>query len=567
MQKQVKRLNNAGIHAGYINAALNEIQIAKALERAALGTYKIVYLDAAKLDRQDVLDFVTRCDISMVVVDEAHRISRKEREFLGAYPEIPNFINRLSHRPILCAFTDRAPKEVNEEIISGLGLQNPTTVVSGFDRENIYHRVEGAAREKFITQYLREHPDECGIIACHSSSYANKLYSALSKNGFTYKDISKNPNDFFTGKTKVLITANLPDSTMEKDDIRYIIHYNIPIGLHEYYRRCCLAGRDGKRAESILLAVHDNGPLFNSVLKYDTHTDVAAENREAVMEREKTRLCDMRDYGYTTECLRSFILSHYGQKQVGPCGNCGNCNRTFSEKNMTAAAKEVIHCIKETDSRYGSKVILSILLGEDNERLQKINARNYQSFGKLKGTPENALVLLLTKMRLLGYLYEEESPYKTLRIGDISALKEGAQVIVKFRDEKSTRSMLMPYADLAPDKQQAVLAELRAGYSYQDDLTCNVFARQLTDIVAPKFDCKIPGATIRDWLTETGMTERRFCPEDNKDSIMPTEKGLQIGLSTKKLIGERGKAYTAVIYGKETQEFLMQNLAEILASH
>ena len=257
MQDQVKGLNAAGIHAAFINSSLTETQIARALDLAAEGSYKLVYVSPERLESPVFRSFAAGADISMVTVDEAHCISQWGQDFRPSYLKILDFIDSLPRRPIVSAFTATATREVKDDIVCTLRLHDPKVLVTGFDRPNLYFQVERTRRkDDFVIQYLRDHPGESGIIYCATRKNVDKLQELLTEYGFAatkyHAGLSaearrKNQNDFIYDTAPVIVATNAFGMGIDKSNVRFVLHYNMPQSMENYYQEAGRAGRDGCR--------------------------------------------------------------------------------------------------------------------------------------------------------------------------------------------------------------------------------------------------------------------------------------------------------------------------------
>ena len=444
MQDQVKSLNEAGINAAYINSTLSEQQMYKALDYAAQGKYKIIYVAPERLETMSFMTFAQKADISMVTIDEAHCISQWGQDFRPSYLKIVDFIDSLPERPVVSAFTATATSEVKTDIECILKLKSPKLVVTGFDRKNLYYSVEhlsGKKKDAYIAAYIKEHMDESGIIYCATRKNVDKLYDEFSSLGISVTKYhagldnetrKQNQDDFIYDRVQVVIATNAFGMGIDKSNVRYVIHYNMPQSMENYYQEAGRAGRDGGESQCIMLFSAQDVIIDKFLLDSKEFEGVEDEDRSVIRERDLHRLHTMEMYCKTTECLRNYILSYFGEKTGEPCGNCGNCNNEYEQIDMTADAKWVINCLAETHGRFGLSIVLGTLLGAKRARLKEVGALNYKSYGKLSNRKEAELRLLIDQMINAGYVIQTDGEYSVLRMGDISPLRdENTHVYIK----------------------------------------------------------------------------------------------------------------------------------------
>lgn len=460
MQDQVKALNDAGIHAAFINSSLTENQISKALYLAASGRYKIIYVAPERLENYEFLEFARNVEISMVTVDEAHCISQWGQDFRPSYLKIVEFIKNLPKRPIVSAFTATATEEVKNDILCTLSLEDPEVVITGFDRKNLYYSVENIRRkDEFIMEYIEKHPTESGIIYCATRKNVDNLFELLFKRGvpvtryhagLTNETRKKNQDDFIYDRTPVIIATNAFGMGIDKSNVRYVIHYNMPQSMENYYQEAGRAGRDGENSQCILLFSLQDVMIDRMLLDNKDFSDVDEEDEYLIRQRDIRRLQTMEGYCKTTGCLRNYILEYFGEKTSGPCDNCGNCHREYHEVDMTAEAKWVVNCVAETRGRYGLTIVLGTLMGAKRARLRELRMDQYKSYGALSGHSEAELRTLISQMTEMGYLYQTQEKYSVLKLGNITPLKDA-----------NTRVIMRTYEEKEPDKKKKTQKAVR----------------------------------------------------------------------------------------------------------
>ena len=460
MQDQVKALNDAGIHAAFINSSLTENQISKALYLAASGRYKIIYVAPERLENYEFLEFARNVEISMVTVDESHCISQWGQDFRPSYLKIVEFIKNLPKRPIVSAFTATATEEVKNDILCTLSLADPEVVITGFDRKNLYYSVENIRRkDEFIMEYIEKHPTESGIIYCATRKNVDNLFELLFKRGvpvtryhagLTNETRKKNQDDFIYDRTPVIIATNAFGMGIDKSNVRYVIHYNMPQSMENYYQEAGRAGRDGENSQCILLFSLQDVMIDRMLLDNKDFSDVDEEDEYLIRQRDIRRLQTMEGYCKTTGCLRNYILEYFGEKTSGPCDNCGNCHREYHEVDMTAEAKWVVNCVAETRGRYGLTIVLGTLMGAKRARLRELRTDQYKSYGALSGHSEAELRTLISQMTEMGYLYQTQEKYSVLKLGNITPLKDA-----------NTRVIMRTYEEKEPDKKKKIQKAVR----------------------------------------------------------------------------------------------------------
>ena len=439
MRDQVDALNDVGLPAAFINTTQTPDEQDLVFAQALSGQIKLLYVTPERLETERFRNFAVRVPISLVAVDEAHCVSQWGQDFRSSYLGIGEFIAGLPTRPTVAAFTATATERVRRDIVSILGLHTPSITVTGFDRPNLYFDVISMPRKdkaSWVASYIASHPDESGIVYCatrkETEALAESLNSAVAElraaGGADVSDIGtiavayhggmsadareKAQRDFVTDRVPVVVATNAFGMGIDKSNVRFVIHHNMPESIEAYYQEAGRAGRDGEPSRCTLLWNESDIVTRRRLLDSDYENErLTPEEQEAVRASKRRLLDAMVGYCRTTDCLHAYMTRYFGEtagaaaKTDGKCvGGCANCEHTFETIDVTDIARAISRCVHDVNQHVGSGKIVKVLRGSKAQDLSYLNPESLPSFGMLDEVPEARIRDVLSQMATDGFL-------------------------------------------------------------------------------------------------------------------------------------------------------------------
>ena len=477
MKDQVTALREAGLPAAFVNSTVSPREARETYHLAEKGIYKLIYVAPERLSAGDFAAFARQSAISLIAVDEAHCVSQWGQDFRPSYLGIADFVASLEKRPVVGAFTATATSQVKDDIEKLLALRDPARVTTGFDRPNLFFDVARPRRkDDWLARFIAEREGQSGIVYCATRKGVEAVCEKLIRQGVPAaryhaglddEERRRAQEDFVYDRARVMVATNAFGMGIDKSNVSFVVHYNMPKNLESYYQEAGRAGRDGSPAQCVLLFSEGDVQTARFLIENGGENEALSDaERETVRRQDQARLSAMTRYCRTTGCLRANLLRYFGEAAPARCDNCGNCAARFVRRDITVEAQKILSGVARVEAKYrkglGAALIMKMLRGGADQRVRQLGLDGLSTYGILGDVSADALRDMLDSLIAQGYAAVTDGEYPVLRLTPKArdVLFNGERVYQDLREEPPAEPR--GHAKRAPQPEGGLYAELKA---------------------------------------------------------------------------------------------------------